>query len=440
MDVSGARSLRFDLPALLSIAVLVPLIAALLVCAYLVHSRVEAVRDALGVVAERSVRAQAGPDLSAHAARVALQLDGYLIARIGQVLAWVSSPVVVEAARGAHAKHEDAGFGDLSRDALEARFVIAKSLGAYPQADLYLGGQLAASPDFAEVFFTDRRGYNVAMTSPTSDFIQSDEEWWQRAWRHQIAVGAVEYDNSAGVWSVDISVRIDDPQASGAPLGVLKSVLSIAPVQLIADRSIHGIAAARTLLTTGTGDVIAETASGHARERVMSESANVRAHGTPAQRLAYGSDRIGFNAEDPVYLTAHARTGGPSVYGRLVPRFEGFGWLVIVQRPVESVLAPLGPLNTVMASLQNSVVVLSSVYAAGLVLACALTILVGVVLARRVSGDAEAIAGFAVAVTDGEPVGRPTSLRSKELVDLEAAVYRIYRHLVEVWRRQRTGA
>ena len=56
-----------------------------------------------------------------------------------------------------------------------------------------------------------RLGYNVAPTNPASDFIQSDEGWWLAAWSHEIAVGAVEYDDSAGVWSLDIAIRIDDP-------------------------------------------------------------------------------------------------------------------------------------------------------------------------------------------------------------------------------------
>ena len=36
--------------------------------------------------------------------------------------------------------------------------------------------------DIAEVMLTDQYGYNAVTTSPSSDFVQSDEGWWQTAW------------------------------------------------------------------------------------------------------------------------------------------------------------------------------------------------------------------------------------------------------------------
>ena len=36
--------------------------------------------------------------------------------------------------------------------------------------------------DIAEVMVTDEYGYNAVTTSPSSDFVQSDEGWWQTAW------------------------------------------------------------------------------------------------------------------------------------------------------------------------------------------------------------------------------------------------------------------
>ena len=197
--------------------------------------------------------------------------------------------------------------------------------------------QIASSPILRGVL-TDQK---VQRRIPTdSDFVQSARMVLQ-AWRHKMR-SQVEFDESAGVWSLDISIRIDDP-ADQTPLGVLKSVLSIKRVQQIADRNSVSLAGARVVVATGDGLLIAETSSNHARERIMSESTNVREHGSPALQGAFGAERSGSSAGDGMFLTAYARTAG----GRLctgAPRFPGFGlgWSSSTSAP--GVLAPLGPL------------------------------------------------------------------------------------------------
>ena len=194
----------------------------------------------------------------------------------------------MEAARSAHGRHVAEGLTEAPIEAVEARFRIQKSLGSAPQADTYLRQQIAASPYFAEVFFTDRNGYNVALTNPTSDFVQSDEGWWQSAWSRGLSVGEIEYDDSAGVWSTDISLRIADPD-SEQPLGVMKTVLAIEPVQRVADRTAQTIAGGRVQVATGRGVLIAETSSGHARERIMNPEIDLQAQGEPSVRAAFGA-------------------------------------------------------------------------------------------------------------------------------------------------------
>ncbi|MDH3611301.1 MAG: ATP-binding protein [Nitrosopumilus sp.] len=78
---------------------------------------------------------------------------------------------------------------------------------------------------FAEIFTTNKYGVNVAQSDVTSDFKQSDEEWWQVAKNEGIHLNDVNFDESAGVYSIDISVRIDDDD--GNFLGVIKSVINL---------------------------------------------------------------------------------------------------------------------------------------------------------------------------------------------------------------------
>ena len=78
---------------------------------------------------------------------------------------------------------------------------------------------------FAEIFTTNKHGVNVAQSAITSDYKQSDEEWWQIAANEGFHINDVEYDQSAGVYSVDISMRINDDD--GNFLGVMKSVVNL---------------------------------------------------------------------------------------------------------------------------------------------------------------------------------------------------------------------
>jgi len=88
------------------------------------------------------------------------------------------------------------------------------------------------NPVFAEILVADDRGRLVAATGKTSDYDQSDEEWWQRGMHAQTGQAYLEglhFDESANIYSLDISVPIF-PSGNGAPVGVAKAVLNISPL------------------------------------------------------------------------------------------------------------------------------------------------------------------------------------------------------------------
>jgi signal transduction histidine kinase len=78
---------------------------------------------------------------------------------------------------------------------------------------------------YGEIFVTNRHGVNVAQTQQTSDYYQADELWWQRASADGIYVGPIQYDESSGIYEVDIAVRLND--ANDVFAGVLKAVLNV---------------------------------------------------------------------------------------------------------------------------------------------------------------------------------------------------------------------
>ena len=82
-------------------------------------------------------------------------------------------------------------------------------------------------PLIAEVFVTDRAGAVVAATQKTGDYFQADEDWWQGAWSGGegcIYTPPVNFDRSAGVWSIDVCIPIRDGKKV---VGIAKAVLDI---------------------------------------------------------------------------------------------------------------------------------------------------------------------------------------------------------------------
>jgi len=80
-------------------------------------------------------------------------------------------------------------------------------------------------PVYAEAFATNKYGANAAQTQKTSDYYQADEKWWIEAKEKGVHISEIEFDESAVVYSIDISVRIED--ANGSFMGVFKAVVNI---------------------------------------------------------------------------------------------------------------------------------------------------------------------------------------------------------------------
>jgi len=78
---------------------------------------------------------------------------------------------------------------------------------------------------YAEIFLTNQYGVNIAQSDKTSDYIQDDETWWQKAKQNGIFLSEGGYDESAGVYASDIAIKILDE--SGNFIGVIKAVVNV---------------------------------------------------------------------------------------------------------------------------------------------------------------------------------------------------------------------
>ncbi len=341
-----------------------------------------------------------GNNLSATAGRIVDQLDTFMLERISDVVVWASAPITLEAARLASAAHEKAGLVKLAIPDIEAKFKSRKSLNVSPEANRYLIQQIRRSPHFGEVFFTDRHGFNTALTNPTSDFVQRDENWWKTAWENGISVGDVEFDNSAGIWSIDISVRIDDP-ASGRSLGVMKAVLGVSLIQEVATKGARDIKGGAVTVINSNGQLLAETASKHDKNRIMVETVNLRNSNDPAIQEVFSARNRGYVLGSGQVL-GYSRSAGPELYRTVVTRFPGFNWTVVVQQPTSIALAPIQGLLSVQDSLQTSKQQMIVILGIVVVLVVVLAMFVAGMLSKAITQPLLDLRELADAVSKGD--------------------------------------
>lgn len=381
---------------------LVGLVPALVVGAvsYVTLNELTASTDKLHANRDALAATLVGEYLGSNAVSVARQVESFMLERISDAREWASAPVIIGAASAARDAHEAQGLTDLDVDAVESRFTIRKELGLAPRSAAYLKRQIELSPHFGEAFFTDSNGFNVALTNPTSDFVQSDEDWWQRARTDGISVGDVEFDESADLWSVEISVRVDDPD-SGQFLGVLKTVLGVSLIQEVANRQIELIREGRITVTTGDGLLIAETSSGHARNRIMNPDFSVRKSGGAGMAAGFGAERSGLTLDDD-WATAFARSEGPAFYAELFTRFRGFDWVVFVQQPSPIALEALGGLDALEQEIADSRRTILYALAATLIAVVVLGSILSIVFARQITGPIQHLQRMAERVSLGD--------------------------------------
>jgi methyl-accepting chemotaxis protein len=323
------------------------------------------------------------------------QLDVYMEERVRDVLTWASDPVIVDAAVRADALARQRGWPGYPAIAsqadaikrIEVEMAGVRSLNPLPGATQYLKDQVAQAKVFKEVFFTDKSGYNTGISNMTSDFVQSDEGWWVNAWTKGLDIGKVGFDESAGVWSIDVSARIDNPRTQ-EPLGVLKAVLDISAVQALATQAAQKLPGSDVkVMVRRTGMLLADTGANHDRRVIMSDEGNLLQRRVPAaEAAAKEGAKAGYlvdGADAPGGEPQRGQVVGYAVGAtkgqfRDLPEFAGLGWAAIVGQDKKVAFAALDQLSAQRRALTGLLVGV-------LVLAVVTLIAAGAVLGRRIS-------------------------------------------------------
>jgi serine phosphatase RsbU (regulator of sigma subunit) len=190
---------------------------------------------------------------------------------------------------------------------------------------------------FAELLVADERGRLIAASGKTSDYDQSDEFWWQQAMRlhpGEVLLTGLDFDESAGVFSLDIALPIRSANAA-APIGVLKAVLNISP-----------IFASIPVFSAQSG-VVSEVVQrdGH----VLLRPDEKAMHPSVEKISMAAADRL--QAASPGWFISSLRDDTSSMVGYapvhlagvLAPggRADGPALFVLIEQPARAVLAPL---------------------------------------------------------------------------------------------------
>ena len=348
---------------LIATCVVALLPSALLAGWMLVQDRAE---KPAGTAAERAIsEAQAFGDA----------LDRWITGTLSELRAWGEIPVLVEGVRRAAVEHHERGYTEETPEEVNALLVHEGHLGLAPQADEYLAAQVARSQDWKQVHYSDEYGFTVGRVGVEDDFVQTDETWWRRAWAQGRYEGPVGLDPTTGELGIRLALRIDDP-ATDAAVGVIDGLIGVEAIQRLAD-AFANRGGAQLRVLNADGALVAETESGHARDRILKLSPEAM-------------DREGWR----IGVGTTGRSGGSVGAGierGWVRLAEAEGphrdWIVIAERGAEPSAATGGA---------------TPVAAVGLVLALGAGIAGGLWLRRRVATRLGDLAGAIERLSEGD--------------------------------------
>lgn len=203
----------------------------------------------------------------------------------------------------------------------------------------HLADLVAHDRVYREMLLSDRHGRLVAASSPTSDYYQADEDWWQATVddgrRGRVTVSDVRWDESARTFAIEIAVPVygpDDDQLSGILKVVTDSRELLSPV--------GGL----QLGATGEALLVREDGSIVFGRRPVNADARFFATDALKARLAAlrggGTGASWFRAEGPDGRSQLVALSESQV-GRSYPNLP---WLLVVYQAESELAAPIAAL------------------------------------------------------------------------------------------------
>jgi methyl-accepting chemotaxis protein len=175
--------------------------------------------------------------------------------RVRQVQLIAAEPNIIAAAKKGTEISRAKGLPNRSIDDLEQMFKGPRSQQVDDNALRYLNG-LLPKLDIAEVMLTDEFGYNAVTTSLSSDFVQSDEAWWQTAWGNGMTTAQATIDPVIGRTVVELAGVVRE---GNARVGVVKVKFGLSMLDSVLAQGSNVGTTMRVDLVDSGGKVIASS-------------------------------------------------------------------------------------------------------------------------------------------------------------------------------------
>ncbi|BAU64293.1 methyl-accepting chemotaxis protein [Stanieria sp. NIES-3757] len=174
-------------------------------------------------IIHQSAEERINQQLIEHSLVTSQMTDEVLTDALARLNTIAQNPYVINSVRTASEQANRDKLPQLPIKQVEERFAATKLIQNNQIFNEYLK-TTAKNSEFAEIFITEKNGFNVAYSELTSDFVQRDESWWQLANSQNKFIGESSFDESANSFSFPLVHSIRDPK-SGEFLGVIRSIL-----------------------------------------------------------------------------------------------------------------------------------------------------------------------------------------------------------------------
>ena len=348
MDLkTGWRSIGKKLLALVLVVSLLPLAAFAVVTLMAGEEQSKTLQRGSSNLSA-AMKTMAGNDVSSLALVTIYNIDYYMRVHLLDAV-WMSHSLeVVTAVKNAAIKADVMGMVEMSQAKLEARMKDEPALENDPALVGFLNGMSERLQAFKEVMITDKHGFNVAYTHKPSDFVQKGESWWETAWEKGVYLGDVVFDSSAGIYAMEVAVRIDD--SKGRSVGVLKVLLDVSKVRDRISQAAQHLPNAEVLLFSRSGRLIADsdlvTGSGYGKSEVTNLLRRNWAPAMKAVRLAPG--KAGYLLDQKTLAGVPVVVGYASSQSKEFFGVEGMpslDWYVAINIPETYALKPIKTLH-----------------------------------------------------------------------------------------------
>lgn len=186
---------------------------------------------------------------------------------------------------------------------------------------------------FPEAFLTNKYGALIASTGRTTDYNQSDEDWWQKTVQKSFFIGDVSYDESSDSNSLILGLKINN--ANDDFLGVLKVSYNIEDILSIIDEikadsefksfDLYLLSSDGQLLYSTTKNLDSSEFLAITKDFLVSNLSQ-----QPPIKIAY------LNGTQKIFFSAHSRG---------YRYFSGLGWSLVSSYNTSEIFSLLSVLN-----------------------------------------------------------------------------------------------